>query len=146
MLNYQICDNHKPNWLVFIHGLGGSILTWKKQIVFFSKKYNLLLLDLPGHGASSQHNLITVDEVNNQIKAVLDSCEIKKASFIGLSLGTLVVANFAIQHPEYITNIVFGGAAINLYGLYKPLMRLINLFKGCFHHCMFYKLRAYAPT
>lgn len=142
MLNYQLCNNHKQNWIVFIHGLGGSILTWKKQISFFSKKYNLLLLDLPGHGLSNKYKTITVDEVNAKIKEVLDKCEIKEASFIGLSLGTLVVANFAVQYPQYIKNIIFGGAAINLHGLYRPLMRLINLFKNCFHHRIFYKMFA----
>ena len=60
MLNYEIYDNKKENWVVFLHGIGGSTLTWKKQIEAFSEKYNLLLLDLQGHGKSKSDAAVTV--------------------------------------------------------------------------------------
>ena len=46
MLKYQAIDNQKEEWVVFIHGMGGSTKTWARQIEAFSKSYNLLLLDL----------------------------------------------------------------------------------------------------
>ena len=55
MLKYEILDNNKEEWVVFIHGIGGSTKTWEKQIDAFSEKYNLLLLDLPGHGANADN-------------------------------------------------------------------------------------------
>ena len=40
----------EASWVVFIHGAGGSISTWKRQIDFFKKEFNVLLLDLRDHG------------------------------------------------------------------------------------------------
>ena len=53
MLKYEIIDNKAEEWVVFIHGIGGSTKTWNKQIDAFSENYNLLLLDLPGHGLNA---------------------------------------------------------------------------------------------
>ena len=61
MLKYEIIDNHAEEWVVFVHGLGGSTETWKKQIDSFSARYNLLLLDLPGHGRNAEHTIHKVD-------------------------------------------------------------------------------------
>lgn len=36
MLKYDVVDNDKDEWVVFIHGIGGSTKTWKKQIEPFS--------------------------------------------------------------------------------------------------------------
>ena len=126
MLNYEIYDNKKEDWVVFIHGIGGSTLTWKRQIKDFSKKYNLLLLDLQGHGKSYSDEEVTVKSVNDSIKEILDHLNIKKADFVGMSLGTLVIAQFAIKYPQYVTSIVFGGAVIQVGGIYKIAMRIAN--------------------
>lgn len=128
MLYYEIYNNDSPNWVVFVHGFGGSTLTWKKQIAAFSD-YNLLLLDLPGHGNSTEENQVTIYGVSVRIKEVLDHLKIKKADFVGMSLGTLVLAHFALKFPEYVNSVIFGGASLKLGGIYKPLLGIVNLTK-----------------
>ena len=142
MLNYKLHDNHQKENLVFIHGFGGSTKTWKKQIEFFSQKFNLLLIDLPGHGNSVKKKKITPEYVSMKIKEVLDFLKIKKAQFVGLSLGSLVVAHFAIEYPDYVKSIVFGGAAIKIQGIYKYLLHLINIVKGFLPHRFLFNLFA----
>ena len=39
-------------WVTFVHGAGGSSSIWFKQLREFSKHFNVLLLDLRGHGKS----------------------------------------------------------------------------------------------
>lgn len=126
MLNYEIYDNKKENWVVFIHGVGGSILTWKRQIDDFSENYNLLLLDLQGHGKSESNDEVTVMGVNESIKEVMDHCGITHADFIGLSLGTIVIAQFAIKYPNYVNSIILGGSVLRIDGIYKFAMRITN--------------------
>ena len=54
MLHHNIYKNKNESsrWITFVHGAGGSSAIWFKQIRFFSKYFNLLLIDLRGHGAS----------------------------------------------------------------------------------------------
>ena len=42
-------------WIVFIHGAGGSSSIWFKQVKAFSEHFNVLLIDLRGHGKSKNH-------------------------------------------------------------------------------------------
>jgi len=53
LLSYTIY-NHPTSteWVTFVHGAGGSSSIWFKQIRFFQKDFNVLLLDLRGHGKS----------------------------------------------------------------------------------------------
>jgi len=52
MLFYTTHINSDKNakWVVFIHGAGGSSSIWYKQINSFRKHFNLLFVDLRGHG------------------------------------------------------------------------------------------------
>ena len=49
-----IAENPDAPWLVFIHGAGGSIRTWKFQIEAFAPHFRLLLIDLRDHGYSKE--------------------------------------------------------------------------------------------
>ena len=44
------------DWVTFVHGAGGSSGIWYKQIRDFRKEYNVLMVDLRGHGKSKKHH------------------------------------------------------------------------------------------
>ena len=142
MLNYKIENNNSNQWVVFLHGIGGSINTWKKQINDFSN-YNLLLIDLPGHGESKTEEKITHTYVNESIKEVMDLLNIEKADFVGLSLGTLVATHFAIKYPSRVKSLIMGGAVISVEGIYKFLMRLIQGVKRFMPHRLLFHIMAH---
>ena len=112
MLYYEKIDNNKEEWVVFIHGLGGSILTWKKQIADFSNNYNIILIDLNGHGKSQDIRLKGIEDysdVCDNIKEVLARNKIEKAHFVGMSLGTFVLLVYTTKYPETVKKLVRGG-------------------------------------
>ena len=41
-------------WVVFVHGAGGSSSIWHKQLKDFCERHNVLVLDLRGHGKSQK--------------------------------------------------------------------------------------------
>ncbi|MBQ8806065.1 MAG: alpha/beta hydrolase [Bacteroidaceae bacterium] len=131
MLNFEKYRHETSDlWVVFIHGMGGSTLTWKKQLDQFQQEYNLLLIDLPGHGKSQDvQGHFTHKEVNDEIKRVLDYVGIQNADFVGMSLGTLVIMNFAVAYPTYVNSIILGGAIINVQGIYSHLMNIAEVIK-----------------
>ena len=141
MLKYEAIDNDKEEWVVFIHGIGGSTKTWKKQIEPFSKKFNLLLLDLPGHG-NNANNIIRKVDINKLYKGIkdtLDSLKIKTAHFIGMSLGTLVIAEFVTIYPEYVKDMILGGSILEVTGIHRKSLRMANAIKNCVPYKTLYK-------
>lgn len=145
MLKYDVVDNDKDEWVVFIHGIGGSTKTWKKQIEPFSEKFNLLLLDLPGHGTNADNIIskVDLDKLYKGIKDTLDYLKIKTANFVGLSLGTLVIAEFVTLYPEYVKNIILGGAVLEISGIYKECLIIADLLKNCVPYKWLYEFFAW---
>ena len=116
LLYYEtIKKDETSQWVVFIHGIGGSTLTWKKQIDDFSKNHNILLIDLAGHGKSrdmkSEHNIVGVP---HEIKDILDYLNIQKAHFVGMSLGTLILVFYTLIYPDTVLSLTLGGAITSL--------------------------------
>lgn len=140
MLKYEVVNNNKDEWVVFVHGIGGSTKTWKKQIEPFSEKFNLLLLDLPGHGdnASNIIKKVDLDKLYKGIKDTLDYLKIKAAHFVGMSLGTLVIAEFVTLYPSYAIDIILGGAILEVSGIYRECMMLANAMKNCVPYKLLY--------
>ena len=56
-------------WVTFVHGAGGSSTIWFKQIREFRKHFNVLMLDLRGHGRS-KNNLKSLFESRYTFKSV----------------------------------------------------------------------------
>ena len=48
---YQ-AENNSKQWITFVHGAGGSSSIWFNQVRFFKAYFNVLLIDLRGHGKS----------------------------------------------------------------------------------------------
>lgn len=145
MLKYEIVDNQKEEWVVFIHGIGGSTQTWSKQIDAFSEQYNLLLLDLPGHGRNADNVIYKVDSqrLHKGIKETLDYLQIEQAHFVGLSMGTIVIVNFVVCYPQYVKTIILGGSSLKLSGIYKGAVILANKIKRIVPYKFLYKFFAW---
>ncbi len=145
MLKYELIDNQKEEWIVFVHGIGGSTKTWKKQIDDFSEHYNLLLLDLPGHGLHASKIIRKVDsqKLHDGIKETMDHLQIESAHFVGLSLGTIVIAHFAIHHPEYVKTIIFGGASLKVSGINRFAVIMANKIKHFVPYQCLYRVFAW---
>lgn len=100
-------------WLVFIHGAGGSLVTWKYQVEAFQPYFNLLLLDLRDHGKSKNiepaHETYNFEIVCNDILEVMDHVGIQKAHFLSLSLGSVILQKIDEKRPELIDKMVMAG-------------------------------------
>jgi pimeloyl-ACP methyl ester carboxylesterase len=108
-------------WVVFVHGAGGSSSIWYRQLREFRKHFNLLLIDLRGHGASQPRGPeggspepYTFREVSAEILEVMDHLEIRSAHFVGISLGTILIRTLGEMAPERIRTMVLGGAITRL--------------------------------
>ena len=142
---------HKTSteWVTFVHGAGGSSTIWFKQVREFKRHFNVLILDLRGHGRSkptlgkifkSEYNF---DVVTKDIIEVLNHVKIKKSHFIGISLGSILIRNLAEKKPELVKSMILGGAILKLNFRSQLLMKLGNLFKSIVPYMLLYKLFAF---
>ena len=149
MLSYSVFTNQTTTkWVTFIHGAGGSSSIWFRQIRAFKEEYNVLLVDLRGHGNSkiaSKENVnqeYTFAFITNDIVQVLEHLQIEKSHFIGISLGTILIRDLAERHPEMVDTMVLGGAILKLNIRSKLLMGFGNVFKSVVPYIFLYKLFA----
>ncbi|MFK3987336.1 MULTISPECIES: alpha/beta fold hydrolase [Exiguobacterium] len=146
---YTLSDDHP--WVIFIHGAGGSLSHWYRQIRPFKKKYNVLLLDLRGHGGSYNEeqslnqplNAYTLDVVVEDVVEVMDHLKIEKGHMVGLSLGTIVIQAMFEHHPERIASVVLGGAIVKFNVRSTLLIRLGSLVQSFVPYMWLYQLFAW---
>ena len=134
MLNYKVIKNSlDARWVVMVHGAGGSIEVWFRQVPDFARHFNLLLVDLAGHGGSVGEALcsgINFEKTSRQIIEVVDAEGIQKAHFMGLSLGSIVVRVIAEMYPQRVESMVLAGAVTKLSVKTRTLIRLVDMFKN----------------
>jgi 3-oxoadipate enol-lactonase len=88
---YQFAgDAHLPV-LLFSNGLGTNLHMWDGQIVDFAKHFRVLRYDTRGHGKSDvTPGPYTVEQLSKDIVALLDSLNLNRIYFCGLSMGGLI--------------------------------------------------------
>lgn len=133
-------------WVTFIHGAGASSAVWFKQVREFKKHFNLLLIDLRGHGKSNKipwKKGDTFEQIAEEVIDVLNLNKIEKTHFVGISLGTIVVQTIAQKHQHRIETMVLGGAVIGLDLRTKIYLTLGNLGKYILPYMWLTKLFAW---
>ena len=151
MIHYKEYSNNnsKRQWVTFVHGAGGSSAIWKKQIPYFSKAFNLLLVDLSGHGYSTSisshnsNNKISFESILNDVLEVLDNLKIKKSHFIGISLGTVIINQLVLKAPNRILKMVLGGATLELNFTSRLMMYFAYETKSIIPYMCLYNLYAF---
>ncbi|WP_103864834.1 alpha/beta fold hydrolase [Aquimarina sp. I32.4] len=150
MLNYTVYNHpESTSWVTFVHGAGGSSSIWYRQVREFRKHFNVLLLDLRGHGNSKPvlkeafNPKYTFDTITDDILEVIDKEGIQKSHFIGISLGTILIRNLAERHPDRVCSMIMGGAIMKLNLRSQILMRLGTVFKSVIPYMILYKFFAF---
>lgn len=105
-----IVNNPRYEWVVFIHGFGGSCSTWQKQKDEYSKGFNLLLLSM--HAPSGSQDKLTVEDVCRGIAATMSFYGIHRAHIISLSFGSMLALAFGALYRHRVISMVMAGGII----------------------------------
>jgi pimeloyl-ACP methyl ester carboxylesterase len=145
----EFIHSQSSEWVVFIHGAGGSSAVWYKQLKDFNKEFNLLLIDLRGHGKSIDlpqavwNDEYTFEAVTGDIIEVLDHLKTPPAHFMGVSLGTILARQLAELEPQRVKSLVMAGAITRLNAQSRILVFLGNAFKRVIPYMWLYRLFAF---
>lgn len=104
-------DAAKPT-LVLIHGVLNDHSVWILQTRYFAHHgFNVLAVDLPGHGKSEGSCPKTVEEAAEFVLSLLAAMKIENAALIGHSWGSLIALHAASLAPEIVSHLAMVGTA-----------------------------------
>ena len=119
----QGIDNSKET-IVFLHGSGLSHIVWSLTEQFFAnKKFNVLSLDLPGHGNSDGPCLKSIEQIADWLEEVFNKLNLNKLTLVGHSQGCLEILEYAYKYKDRLKKLVFIGGS-NKMPVHPDLLQL----------------------
>ena len=108
--------------MIFIHGAGGSSLTWKYQVDAFQHHYKLLLIDMRDHGYSKDlqpaYDRYDFEIITDDLLRTIDAAGVTTAHFLALSLGSIILQELSDRRPGLMKTMIMAG------GVFKADLRI----------------------
>lgn len=93
--------------VVLLHPLALSGELWRPLAAALSDRFDVLSLDLRGHGASGwDGSPFSIEDMARDVAKVLDALEIGSVGMLGMSMGGSVAVTFAGLFPERVRTLV----------------------------------------
>lgn len=102
-LNYH--TSGEGHAIVMIHTALENFTVFKELEKLLSKDYQIVLIDLRGHGYSDKPKQINFTDYGSDIKALLDALYIQRCAVIGHEMGASVGTELASNYPELVTSL-----------------------------------------
>jgi 2-hydroxy-6-oxonona-2,4-dienedioate hydrolase len=97
--------------LMFLHGMGGHLEAYSRNVRSHAAHFRVLAPDFIGHGFSDKPDLAyEIPAYAGHILDLMDSMGLDKANFSGASLGGWVAAWIAARFPERVNKLVLNTA------------------------------------
>ena len=110
----QELDNKKDT-IIFLHGSGLSHIVWSLVEQFFSNKnFNVLSIDLPGHGNSEGPCLNTIEEIAEWLEKVFVKLKLEQVILVGHSQGCLEMLEYLNKYKSRLKKLVFVGGSYKM--------------------------------
>ena len=105
----------KKATIVLLHGSGLSHVVWSLTEQYLSNKdYNVLSLDLPGHGNSGGKCLLSIELISDWLEKVFKELNISELTIIGHSQGCLEALEYSLRYSKRVKNLIFIGASYRM--------------------------------
>lgn len=99
--------------VIFLHGLGGSKVSWLPAFQALAPRHRLIVPDLPGHGESDKPRTdYTARFYARTVRRVMDELDVSRAAVVGNSLGGRVALELALRAPDRVQGLALLAPAI----------------------------------
>lgn len=112
---YEVVGSGEP--LLLLHGFTGSMETWRSFIPSWSEQFQVIVVDLVGHGKTESPEDVNHYDIRNaalQMKELLDYLHIEKAHVLGYSMGGRLAITMACLYPEYVHSLLLENCTAGL--------------------------------
>ena len=110
----QGVDKNKKT-IIFLHGSGLSHIVWSLFEQYFSNKnFNVLSIDLPGHGNSEGPCLKSIEKIADWLESFFDKLNLKGIILVGHSQGCLEALEYSYKYKNRVEKIIFAGGSYKM--------------------------------
>ncbi|TDV70045.1 3-oxoadipate enol-lactonase [Pseudomonas sp. LP_7_YM] len=114
---YEIDGSADDQVLVLSNSLGTDLYMWDSQIASLSKSFRVVRYDTRGHGKSLvTPGPYTIEQLGQDVLALLDALKVERAHFCGLSMGGLIGQWLGIHASERLHKLVLCNTAAKIGG------------------------------
>jgi len=108
-LNWHYEISGSGDVVVMVHGLGAAGKIWEAQKEFLQTDFQVVTLDLPGHGQSGWMP-VSLNEMAIDIRQILSSLGVIQFSLLASSMGGLIALELYRMVPQDIMRMSFVGS------------------------------------
>jgi 3-oxoadipate enol-lactonase len=102
--------------VVLVHAIGCDHRMWDSLAAALSPQFRVIRVDVRGHGQSPvPAGPYSLDELADDVVAVLDKRGLARAHWVGLSMGGMIGQAFALAHPDRLHRLVLANTT-SAYG------------------------------
>lgn len=98
--------------VVLVHGLGSTPAHWLPAARLLARRFRVVLVELPGHGASAMPEPFSLADVTRALDAAIAAETDDPVVVVGHSVGGLVAAAHALERPERVRGLVLVETAL----------------------------------
>lgn len=103
--------------VLFLHGYSDSLRSYTPLLADLPPTYRVIAVSQRGHGDSGKPDAgYGIGDFVGDLPALMDRCGIASAAVVGHSMGSMVAARLALDHPDRVSALVLIGALATLKG------------------------------
>jgi len=109
---YEVYGEGVP--VVLLHGFTGSTATWSEFIFNWKEQFQIIVVDLPGHGKTKTQSPRTLEACCADLNQLFTSLQLDSVHLVGYSMGGRTALSFAMLYPERIASLTLESASPGL--------------------------------
>ena len=106
---YEVDGEGTP--IVMLHGFTGSTKTWQHVKSAFGSGYQIIAIDLPGHGKTQASHVRTMEMCCTDLHALFQFLGLEKIHLVGYSMGGRTALSYALNYPAMIQSLILESAS-----------------------------------
>lgn len=107
------CGAPNSKTLIMLHGTGGHAEAFAKNLRAHAEHFRVIAMDMIGHGFTDAPPVeYTMATFVNHLADMVDTLGCEQVDLCGESLGGMVAAHYAIQHPARVRKLVLNTALL----------------------------------
>lgn len=110
--SYEVYGEGPP--VVLLHGFTSSSATWSSFVSEYKSAFQLIVIDLPGHGQTKLQAPRTMATCCEDLQQILTHLHVSSFHLVGYSMGGRTALSFALTYPEMVKSLILESSSPGL--------------------------------